>query len=272
MALAELAAKFVISPPPPDYAGRLQFLAQHLSYCAEIVEKLPEPDYVDDSAVISDMDKVRRALDTMSPQLNVLKIAGTTLRNVILGMWHVASYGAGLHAPDWRQAVLTHKIMTAAELEADYLGRIGTLQAIITIAETGALDPLFKAKKPALGAFDPVSLAIIAAVIIALSLAATAALAYYTLQWAVLSRNNNQAYDAARKLCFDKSGNPIPAVQKDCIKILQDIHGGLSKNGPPDPMGDILKYAAIAGAVYVGVLILPDVIRGFREARQASKA
>jgi hypothetical protein len=261
-----------MDPPPDDPAGRLQFLAQHLQYVEQIIAKLPLPGYIAEDQALRDMNSVRDLLDKLKDVTvsTAFQLPGDVMRNVILGLWHVCNYGVKVHSPEWRQLALTNKVMTAAELEQDYLARLGVMQVIIRIQQSGALNPLFAKKGSITSLGEPITtIAIVAIVATAVVLVA---LGYALMQWTVLSLNNKKILDRLDKICFDSQGRPIEAVKADCVKAYQDANDKLNTQGPKNPIEDLVKYAAIGGAVYLGVLFLPDIVRTLRETRAASKA
>ena len=263
-ALQSLASRFVVSPPPADPAGRLQFLAQHLQYVEQIIAKLPVPDQVDDAQAQADTRSVRDQLDRAASTLTAaatMVFPSTVMRNLFIVLWDTVSYGSKVHAPDWRQAVLTQGIMTAKQLEDDYMARIGTLQAMIQVAESGAMDDLFAQKAQVEGTQGLGAIPILVAIALILAFALLVAVGYAVYNWTMLSINNAELLKRADKLCFDKAGNPIPAVQADCIALLQSIQKGNATAGANDPLNTIIKYAAIGGAVYLGLLLLPDLLK-----------
>lgn len=271
-ALQAIAAKFVIDPPPPDPAGRLMFLAQHLEYVEQIISKLPLPDYVADDQALRDMNSVRDLLDKLQAVTvaTAYKLPADVMRNVLLGLWHITNYGVKVHAPEWRQLALTNGVMTAVELEQDYMARLGVLQVIIRIAQSGALDPLFAKKGAVTSLGEPLTAIAVTAVIV--TAVVIIALGYALMQWTVLSLNNKKIVDRLDKICFDAQGRPVEAIKADCVKAYQDAHEQLNTKGPKNPFDDLIKYAAIGGAVYLGFLFLPDIVRTLRETRSATKA
>lgn len=272
-ALQAIAAKFVIDPPPADLPGRLQFLAQHLQYVEQIISALPDsPDAVDASQAIKDMTSVRDAIDKLASLNQAFSVQGVVMENVMIGLWTVASAGVGLHTPEWRAAALSQGVFTAKELDDDYMMRLGILQALMRVGQSGVLNPLFALKSGAAsnGLGDPM-LAIAIAAIVATAVVIIA-LGYCLFQWSAVTINNKKILDRFDKLCIDpKTGAPIPAVQTTCVAALKDLQNNMATQGPQNPLNTILMYAAIGGAVYLGFLFLPDIVRTFRETRSAAK-
>lgn len=282
--ILQLAAQFVPDPPPPTYEARLEYLWWSIEQAEFFIDLLPEPENYDVGTVLSDMTSVRKLVERAAASwvpgtkiIQGIKMTGEVVCNFLIGAFVAATTGADVHTPMMRAAVLSKGIMTPAELNADYYRRIGVLQAIVAIGKSGVLDPVFEAEAKrreaagtglALGAL-PIWAVI---VIIVAVVAVIAALAYAVVQIFSIQQTNKLIDKYVERLCFDAQGNPIPAVQGECVKLLSDLDKNRAVSTGTKPLLDqVVMYAAIGVGVYALVTFLPDIVRSVKEARAVAR-
>lgn len=163
------------------------------------------------------------------------------------------------------QPAIVQGLFTAQQATEDYYARLGLLQAIVKLANSGALDTLFaeKEKTAGLGAWQTVA---VAAVVVVVALAA--------LAWAVVMIYKVVVFNRlATKLCFDVEGKPIPENVASCKSLIDNFRKDIAKDSEAgaDIAKSLFKYLVIGGAVYVGVLFLPQIVERFQTARRVAR-
>lgn len=279
--LEQIAAKFVHDPPPDgaSLTQRLEFLQYYVNQAAQVIEALPAPESVQADNAIRATDAATSAIEAAWQANKALMLSGETLRDFLVAAFLRAIYGIQLQQPASIQAVVNDGLMDPGQLAADYMARLGTLQMIVRLGKSGALTPLFKTKSATNGLGDPITGAIIAAVVVTiLGAALLAALAYYAVERTRLVTNNKFWDEQVTKTCYGPGGVPTTNTQACVQQMMQQKftqeQDDISKRNQvwTDLAQTALKYVAAGVAVYVGIMFLPDIIKSLRESRQAAKA
>lgn len=279
--LDELAKYFQIQPPPPYYTAeqRLEYLYRWAASAGDVIDAMPEPEDIETREAFDSVAELKSRLLGVAPDaLSVARLGGSmlpggkqlgigarVLRNAVITTFTVATYGIDAHRPSNVQPAIVQGLFTAQQATEDYYARLGLLQAIVKLANSGALDTLFaeKEKTAGLGAWQTVA---VAAVVVVVALAA--------LAWAVVMIYKVVVFNRlATKLCFDVEGKPIPENVASCKSLIDNFRKDIAKDSEAgaDIAKSLFKYLVIGGAVYVGVLFLPQIVERFQTARRVAR-
>lgn len=207
----------------------------------------------------------------MLPVTVGLKFTLRQMRSLIIYGFEVADAGWGAHMADMPETLMAAGTMTAAELEADYLKRLGMYQAIfhlLTDQDTrfllGAEDQSgVNGGHDALG-LEPFTALIILAVV---SIVAIAFVVYSYLQLvetnALYERQMNECHRA-----FIATGQE----SKLCKALPKELNKALADNPANILAEQLTKYALIAGGVVLTVMFLPEIMASVRAAQAEGRA
>ncbi len=279
----QIAAKFVHDLPPTGASGevRLEFLHYYGQQAAAVIAALPDPESVLADNAIRATDAATDAIESAWKTNQALQLNGDVARDFLVAAFVRASYGMQMHHPTSMQAIVADGLLDPAQLASDYLARLGTFQMIVKLGKSGVLTPLFKSKSATsgVGFIDPLSFAIIAAVVVTVvQVALIVALAYYAVARTSIVEGNKLWDKQIKQTCYGPNGVPTTNTQ-NCVQTMMQQkfnqeQEDMSKRDKvwQDLAQTALKYVAGGVAIYVGIMVLPDIIKSLRESRQAAKA
>lgn len=276
--LNALAAKAEIPMPPPGWPAqsRYDYLVQFEQRARGVMAMLPQPTVAGD--VLQAADDFKRQFTAQSSTLwqiaqqggkVAVRFASAQFLAFVWAVFLASQRGMTLHLPEYQQAALQAGRITAQALAYDYKVRLGVFHMIVLAADSGILNGLFAAKggrsTQGLGLFgidDAAEVALVIGVVLIIALAIVGSYFIYL----------------HNKLIGDCLKDPnISADAKAVCLAMAQQEGDVAKNiAENSNIGAVVNKAITAamwvGLIYVGILLLPNIITAVSASRSRAAA